>query len=124
MTDIDPTELTVTELEAEVEAVDDPDAIGEIIEAETAGDDRVTARDVLQERLAEITDDDADDDDEDVDGGEVDGQDGTTRIYVRNLDKQRKKAAGHWFESGETKLVKKTPQVEQALKRGQLQYVA
>ncbi|WP_049926974.1 electron transfer flavoprotein subunit alpha/FixB family protein [Halopiger goleimassiliensis] len=68
MTEIDPDEHTVDELREELEAVDDADVLQSILEAEQAGRDRKTAREVVHRRLEAIGALDADDETAGVEG--------------------------------------------------------
>lgn len=54
--DVDPDAHTVDELSDEIESVDDPEALKEIYEAETDHQDRKGAKEVIQDRLEELTD--------------------------------------------------------------------
>ncbi len=63
MTDIDPSDHTIAELEAEIEDVEDADALRDLREAEAEGKDRKGAEAAIDERLDEV-----------ADGGEDEGE--------------------------------------------------
>lgn len=52
--EIDPTEYTVSALEAAIEDVRDPDALAAMLEAERAGEDRTTAVEAIEDRLRAV----------------------------------------------------------------------
>ncbi|EMA46531.1 gas vesicle protein GvpO [Halococcus saccharolyticus] len=79
MADLDPSDHTIDELEAQLDEIDDPETLQEIRDAETDGEDRTGALDAIDERLNSVTDDGADSSDEsgnDTDAGSSD--DGTS----------------------------------------------
>lgn len=74
MADLDPTELTIDELEAELDDVDDPEALEEIREAEADGEDRTGAKEAIDQRLEAVSNDgdehgENEESDSDSDGG-------------------------------------------------------
>ena len=73
---IDPTDLTVNDLRDELETIDDPDALDEILTAEADGADRKTAKEAIEARIEAIEADGAagedDADEEASDEGEAD----------------------------------------------------
>jgi len=73
MPDIDPGEFTIAELTDELAAVDDPDALTAIRNAEAAGQDRKGAKSAIDDRLAELDADGGDEaeaETEDAESGE------------------------------------------------------
>ncbi|TYT63099.1 electron transfer flavoprotein subunit alpha/FixB family protein [Natrialba swarupiae] len=81
MTDFDPTEHTVDELDDHLETVDDEEILQTILEAEQAGQDRKTAREAVHRRLEAIGA--VDDDREGVEEGtETEGEYEETREDV------------------------------------------
>ncbi|MFA9416540.1 electron transfer flavoprotein subunit alpha/FixB family protein [Natrinema sp. HArc-T2] len=76
MTVIDPDDYTVDELTDELETIDDADDLQAILEAEQAGEDRTTAREAIQDRLAELgVDHEGDDSDEEHDESDAEDAD-------------------------------------------------
>lgn len=61
---MEPTQLTVEEIENEVADVDDLDTLQDALSAEEDGDDRTTAKDAIVARIDEVTATDGGDDDE------------------------------------------------------------
>ncbi|HET7324932.1 MAG TPA: gas vesicle protein GvpO [Halococcus sp.] len=57
MADLDPNEYTVEELRDELDGIDDPDALEELREAESDGENRTGAKDAIDERLEAVSDD-------------------------------------------------------------------
>ncbi|MGM0592495.1 MAG: electron transfer flavoprotein subunit alpha/FixB family protein [Halobacteriota archaeon] len=53
--DIDPTELTVAELGNKLQNVDDPEQLEAILEAEKAGEDRKTAKTLIENRMDSVS---------------------------------------------------------------------
>ncbi|RBI64402.1 electron transfer flavoprotein subunit alpha/FixB family protein [halophilic archaeon] len=78
MADIDPDEHTVDELESEVQSVDDPGALDDLLTDEEEGKDRETAKEAIQARIDELQEEteggdaagDADHEEEYADAGE------------------------------------------------------
>lgn len=115
---------SVDELEVEIEEIDDPEVIQSYLAYESENKDRVTAVDALEERLDEITAETQPSDEEESDGPEIDDiPEGTTRIRVRNHKKVGQHIAGYSFKAGESKLIPDRPDVRDALRSGDLQYV-
>ncbi|WP_227376545.1 electron transfer flavoprotein subunit alpha/FixB family protein [Haladaptatus halobius] len=54
MTDVDPGERTVEELEDDVKTVEDPGALDDLLTSEEEGKDRTTAKEVIQARIDEV----------------------------------------------------------------------
>lgn len=80
MAAIDPTERTVDELRKDVQDVDDPDELRDILDAEENGDDRKSAKEAIERRIEECeeSDESETDDGSDGDGTENgDGEDGS-----------------------------------------------
>jgi hypothetical protein len=55
MADLDPSEHTIDELEAQLDEIDDPDALEEIRDAETSGEDRTGAIEAIDDRLDSVS---------------------------------------------------------------------
>ena len=93
MADLDPSEHTIDELEAQLDEIDDPDALEEIRDAETSGEDRTGAIEAIDDRLDSVsngengengdTDDEGGSDATDTGGGGVGIVD--VRNQVRNV---------------------------------------
>ncbi len=64
MTDVNPGDRTVEELEDDVQTVEDPGALDDLLTSEEEGKDRATAKDVIQARIDELADDEATEDTE------------------------------------------------------------
>jgi hypothetical protein len=60
MADLDPNEHTIDELEAQLDDIDDPEALQEIREAEADGEDRSGALDTIDNRLNTVPNDEED----------------------------------------------------------------
>ncbi|EMA51006.1 MULTISPECIES: gas vesicle protein GvpO [Halococcus] len=69
MADLDPSDHTIDELEAQLDEIDDPETLREIREEETDGEDRTGATEAIDERLDSVADDGNDRDG----GGDGDG---------------------------------------------------
>ena len=55
MADLNPSEHTIDELEAQLDEIDDPDALEGIRDAETSGEDRVGAVEAIDDRLDSVS---------------------------------------------------------------------
>ena len=55
MADLDPSEHTIDELEAQLDEIDDPDALEGIRDAETSGEDRIGAVEAIDDRLDSVS---------------------------------------------------------------------
>ena len=55
MADLDPSEHTIDELEAQLDEIDDPDALERIRDAETSGEDRTGAVEAIDDRLDSVS---------------------------------------------------------------------
>ena len=88
MADLDPSEHTIDELEAQLDEIDDPDALEGIRDAETSGEDRVGAVEAIDDRLDSVSNgDNGDNGDTDDEGGSDatdTGSGGVGIIDVRN----------------------------------------
>lgn len=131
----DPTELTVSELEAHVADVDDADELATLREAEKAGDDRVTALEAIDERLDEVGEAESDEDAAEalseakeelsgMDAKEAAENSGEAYVTVKNPEGRGGHIAGFGFEPHEAKRVKNSPRVRTALRNGKLQFVS
>lgn len=78
MADLDPSEHTIDELEAQLDEIDDPDALEEIRDAETSGEDRTGAIEAIDDRLDSVSNGESGDtDDENDDTDDEGGSDAT-----------------------------------------------
>ena len=78
MADLDPSEHTIDELEAQLDEIDDPDALEEIRDAETSGEDRTGAIEAIDDRLDSVSNGEGGDtDDENGDTDDESGSDAT-----------------------------------------------
>lgn len=83
MADLDPSERTIDELRDELDGIDDPEALREIRESETDGENRDGAKDAIDERLETVTDEGgSESDDTDETSGNADSNIGI--VDVRN----------------------------------------
>jgi len=62
--EIDPTELTVAELGNAIRGIDDPERLGELIAAEEEGEDRKSAKSLIQKRIDAVTESEEDEEPE------------------------------------------------------------
>lgn len=121
-------DLTVSELESEAADVEDPDVIQAWIDHEKDQKGRVTAIKGLEERLDELTETEPEVEPEPEGEDETDdepaaGAEMSERIRVRNPEKSGKHVARHSFAAGESKIIPARPDVRDAIRRGELQYV-
>lgn len=129
MTDeIDPSELTVSEIRDEVAEIDDAAVLEGVLADENNGKDRKTAKEAIMEQLKSLdgtevvdtADDDGDGDDEEPEAdrhnphGEF--------VHVRPVNGGGH-IAGFSFDDGETKQVKFNAKVQRALSKGELQLI-
>ena len=75
MADLDPSEHTIDELEAQLDEIDDPDALEEIRDAETSGEDRTGAIEAIDDRLDSVSN--GENGDTDDESGETDDENGS-----------------------------------------------
>ena len=75
MADLDPSEHTIDELEAQLDEIDDPDALEEIRDAETGGEDRTGAIEAIDDRLDSVSN--GENGDTDDESGETDDENGS-----------------------------------------------
>lgn len=119
-------EWTVSEVAAAVANVDDLTVVRDWYTYEAAHKDRTTALAAIDERTGELEDDGDEPtvDEEDAGDEEEPAEDSPEGfVKVRNLDGKGKHAGGHSFGPGELKIVRSSPQLEEAIRRGELQYV-
>jgi electron transfer flavoprotein alpha subunit len=90
VTDLDPSDHTVENLEGELEDVDDPDVLESIREAEIGGKDRKTAKKAIQDRLDSLEDEGVIPDEEEAD--EKGGDDTSTYEEEGNADAEPEEA--------------------------------
>ncbi len=83
MADLDPSEHTIDELRDELDAIDDPEALEELRETESDGENREGAKEAIDERLDAVSDGK---DDGSAEGGQKSASDGTSAgiVEVRN----------------------------------------
>ena len=88
MADLDPSEHTIDELEAQLDEIDDPDALEEIRDAETSGEDRTGAIEAIDDRLDSVSNgengENGDTDDEGGSDATDTGGGGVSIVDVRN----------------------------------------
>ena len=85
MADLDPSEHTIDELEAQLDEIDDPDALEEIRDAETSGEDRTGAIEAIDDRLDSVSNgENGDTDDESGSDATDTGGSGVGIVDVRN----------------------------------------
>ena len=88
MADLDPSEHTIDELEAQLDEIDDPDALEEIHDAETSGEDRTGAIEAIDDRLDSVSNgesgENGDTDDESGSDATDTGGSGVGIVDVRN----------------------------------------
>ena len=85
MADLDPSEHTIDELEAQLDEIDDPDALEGIRDAETSGEDRTGAIEAIDDRLDSVSNDEnGDTDDEGGHDATDTGGGGVGIVDVRN----------------------------------------
>jgi hypothetical protein len=65
MTDLNPSDYTIDELENEIESIDDPDSLHELLEAEANEDNRTGAKEAIEQQL-QVVEDQADSEGADV----------------------------------------------------------
>ena len=75
MADLDPSEHTIDELEAQLDEIDDPDALEGIRDAETSGEDRTGAIEAIDDRLDSVSN--GENGDTDDESGETDDENGS-----------------------------------------------
>lgn len=75
MADLNPSEHTIDELEAQLDEIDDPDALEEIRDAETSGEDRTGAIEAIDDRLDSVSN--GENGDTDDESGETDDENGS-----------------------------------------------
>ena len=75
MADLDPSEHTIDELEAQLDEIDDPDALEGIRDAETSGEDRTGAIEAIDDRLDSVSNGESGDTDDE--SGETDDESGS-----------------------------------------------
>ncbi|WP_049898791.1 gas vesicle protein GvpO [Halococcus agarilyticus] len=86
MADLDPTEHTIDELDDELESVDDPERLRDIHDAETDGEDRTGATELIEERLAAVQ--------EELDRREAEGQNGDDEGASEAADETTEESSG------------------------------
>ena len=85
MADLDPSEHTIDELEAQLDEIDDPDALERIRDAETSGEDRIGAVEAINDRLDSVSNDENGDTDDEGGSDATDtGGGGVGIVDVRN----------------------------------------
>lgn len=117
-------EWTVSKIEDELADLDDPETVEEWHDYEKANKDRVTANDAYRERLDELESESAENDDSASETDESESPpDDAERIRVRNPKGRGQHIAGFSFKPGEAKLIPVRPDVQKAIRSGNLQYV-
>ena len=71
MADLDPSEHTIDELEAQLDEIDDPDALERIRDAETSGEDRIGAVEAIDDRLDSVSNGENGENDDTSDTGDT-----------------------------------------------------